>query len=279
MTNPTILTGLDDNPFLLPEEIALAKHFIERGYCIIPVEDKAGLERIRGAIAGLAAAGLKDDAPADPGAYLNGIHGSIGPDGLNKFRLAIIRGINREDWLRPAYFGLARTVLQFIVGNELAMQRRINLSIQLPCDDGSLLPIHCDVWAGDSPFEAVLWLPLVDCAGTKSMFIVPPEANAEIQCRLSEFSSRSSEDLFAEVAPHLEWIDIRYGEALLFNQNLMHGNRINETDETRWSMNCRFKGAFTPYAEKNLGEFFEPITLRAASRIGLSYELPDGFDN
>jgi len=44
-------------------------------------------------------------------------------------------------------------------------------------------------------------------------------------------------------------------------------------------MNCRFKGAFTPYAEKKLGEFFEPITLRAASRIGLSYELPDGFDN
>ena len=59
----------------------------------------------------------------------------------------------------------------------------------------------------------------------------------------------------------------------------MHGNRVNETRETRWSMNCRFKGVFTPYAEKNLGEFFEPITLRAASRIGLSYELPDGFDN
>ena len=43
-----------------------------------------------------------------------------------------------------------------ILGNELAMQIRINLSIQLPKDDSSLLPIHSDVWSGDSPFESVV---------------------------------------------------------------------------------------------------------------------------
>lgn len=275
----SILTGLDSNAFFSRKEITLSKKFIEQGYCIIPVEDKAGLDRIRSAITELALTTLGGDDPSDYCAYLDGIHAGVKPNVLNEFRLGIIHDINREDWLRPTYFGLARTALQSIVGNELAMQRRINISIQLPGDDGSLLPIHCDVWSGDSPFEAVLWVPLVDCAETKSMFLVPPRANAEIQSRLSEFSSRSSEDLFSEVEPHLEWINIRYGEALLFNQNLMHGNRVNETRETRWSMNCRFKGVFTPYAEKNLGEFFEPITLRAASRIGLSYELPDGFDN
>ena len=48
-----------------------------------------------------------------------------------------------------------------------------------------------------------------------------------------------------------------YGKVLLFSQNLMHGNRINQEPETRWSMNCRFKSLFSPYAEKRLGEFFE----------------------
>ena len=43
-------------------------------------------------------------------------------------------------------------------------------------------------------------------------------------------------------------------------------------------MNCRFKGVFTPYADKTLGEFFEPVTLRPASRIGLDYQLPGGFE-
>ena len=52
------------------------------------------------------------------------------------------------------------------------MQKRINLSIQLPNDSSSLLPLHSDIWSGDSPFEAVVWIPLVDCFKTKSMYIL-----------------------------------------------------------------------------------------------------------
>ena len=77
------------------------------------------------------------------------------------------------------------------------------------------------------------------------------------------------------------WIEIKAGEVLIFNQNLPHGNRVNVEAETRWSMNCRFKGVFTPYGDKKLGEFFEPITLKAATRIGMSYRFPslkDGLE-
>ena len=55
------------------------------------------------------------------------------------------------------------------------MQKNINLSIQMPGDDSSMLPVHADVLNGDSPFEVVLWVPLVDCHATKSMYILSPE--------------------------------------------------------------------------------------------------------
>jgi hypothetical protein len=58
---------------------------------------------------------------------------------------------------------------------------------------------------------------------------------------------------------------------------MMHGNHINRETTTRWSMNIRFKGLFTPYSDKRLGEFFEPITIRPASRVGMTYEQPRGF--
>ena len=61
---------------------------------------------------------------------------------------------------------------------------------------------------------------------------------------------------------------------LIFNQNLIHGNHINKEKNTRWSLNCRFKSIFTPYAEKSIGEFFEPITLRPATKDGMKYTLP-----
>jgi len=52
------------------------------------------------------------------------------------------------------------------------------------------------------------------------------------------------------------WLEVKSGQVMLFDQSLPHGNRVNEESETRWSMNCRFKGVFTPYGDKKLGEFF-----------------------
>ena len=67
---------------------------------------------------------------------------------------------------------------------------------------------------------------------------------------------------------------------LLFTQNMMHGNRVNQEPDTRWSMNCRFTGLFTPYTsqEKKLGSFYLPITMRPVSQVGLDYEPPGGFE-
>lgn len=154
------------------------------------------------------------------------------------------------------------------------MQLRVNLSIQFPEDDSSLLPVHSDTWSGDSPYEIVVWLPIVDCYKTKSMYLLPPKSSKKL---ISDFKNRSgvsSEDLFQSISKEVQWLEIKYGEVLLFDQGYPHGNRVNEESDTRWSMNCRFKSVFTPYGDKKLGEFFEPITLRAASKIGMEYQFP-----
>ena len=154
------------------------------------------------------------------------------------------------------------------------MQRRLNLSIQLPNDKSSLLQVHADTWSGDSPFETVVWLPLVDCYKTKSMFILPPKHSEKLNKNFSKNATKSSEKLFKSIKNKVKFLKVNYGELLIFNQGLPHGNRVNIENETRWSMNCRFKGAFTPYNDKKIGEFFEPITLKAVSLAGMNYKDP-----
>ena len=259
--------------FLNGAEVAVATEFEEKGYVIVPVNDKTAFDQIRSLIVERAATFLNKNV-ADPDKFLNNVHHDLSLDELNSLRLEVIRSINSEPWLRPSYYSLARPALEALVGNELAMQMRINLSIQLPRDDGSLLPLHADVWSGDSPYEVVVWLPLVDCHETKSMFLLPPDVEHDMRKTFSNYARQSSEELYQSIKDHLIWIEIKAGEVLIFNQNLPHGNRINKEQETRWSLNCRFKGVFTPYGDKKLGEFFEPITLKPASRIGMSYRLP-----
>jgi sporadic carbohydrate cluster 2OG-Fe(II) oxygenase len=266
----------DDTAFVFGEEAALAERFLAEGHVILPVEDRLGLDRIRDAIADTAAKHLGIAVPEDVDKFLDGIHKHVTGEALNALRLAVIEGLNNAVWARPTYFRLARRALEMLVGNELAMQRRLNLSVQMPDDTGSLLPVHSDVWDGDSPFEIVVWLPLVDCYCTKSMFLLPPAANARTEARWADFAGKSVDDLYRAIEPDLTWLDIPYGNVLLFQQNLMHGNTVNREPTTRWSMNCRFKSVMSPYAEKRLGDFFEPITLRAATRLGMTYKLPEG---
>jgi len=265
--------------FLDPREVALSRRFLEQGHIIEPVADRDALDRLRTAIAAAVADRLQLPAPAsgEAGALLDGIHERVQADALNPLRLAAIEAVNGLPWARRAYFELARPLLETIVGNELAMQRRLNLSIQLPGDDSSLLAVHADVWDGDSPFEVVVWLPLVDCYRSKSMFLLPPAKARAVEAEFGRFDGQDTEALFRHIENELLWLDIPYGHVLLFNQNLMHGNRVNREQESRWSMNCRFKSLFSPYAGKRLGEFFEPVTIRAASRIGMAYEMPGGF--
>ncbi len=264
--------------FFADDEAELANAFLDGVHIIRPAEDRTALDRIQAHLAATAAGILDVAVPDEPTEFLDTIHDRVTVDRLNDFRLAVFRALNDQDWLRPAYLAVARKAIETIVGNELAMQRRVNLSIQLPDDDSSLLPVHADVWSGDSPYEVVLWIPMVDCFATKSMFIAPPDIDRAVQDRFTEFEGKTAEDVWREIEPHVRFLEVPYGSYLLFSQNVMHGNRINREATTRWSMNCRFKSVMSPYADKRLGEFFEPVTLRPATRLGLDYRLPGGFE-
>lgn len=256
---------------------ALGAEYLERGYVVRDVADAAAHEWIVTTTARVAAGVLGATAPdglAAAIAFLDGIHARVTPAALNDFRVGVIHGINALPELRPAYFAVARPYLESIVGNELAMQQRINLSIQMPGDTSSLLPVHADTWSGDSPYEVVAWLPLVHCYGTKAMYLLPPRHAAAFDAQFSARAGSSSESAFDAMRDRVEWLEVRSGQVLVFDQSLPHGNRVNDEAETRWSMNCRFKGVFTPYGDKKLGEFFEPISLRPASRRGMGYRLP-----
>lgn len=219
----------------------LSEEFLAKGIVKFPVEDMNALRSI---------------------SMIAQVGTNINKDKLNEARLEAIKDINESKYTRNWYYSLAKNALHELVGNELVMQRNINLSIQLPGDDSSVLPIHADTWQGDSPYEVVLWVPLVDCYETKSMFFARKYPISK--------EGKTQEQFYVECDPY--FVECNFGECLIFSQNWLHGNVVNETKQTRWSLNCRFKSLFSPYSDKKLGEFFAPIEIRPATRLGLGYE-------
>ena len=266
--------------FYTPAEDGLSQEFLTKGYVIREVADRAALDAIRDGFVTFAAKHLGIDKPKDPAAFLDRIHDILPVEKLNDLRLGAYRALNAESWFRPTYFQLGRPYVQDLVGNELAMQNRINLSIQMPSDRSSLLDIHADVFSGETPYQVVQWVPLVDVAETKSMFFLDKGKSDEIVARFKDFSDGGMTGLFEAVRNDLTWLTVGYGQVVIFSPNCLHGNVLNDTNTTRWSLNCRFTGLFTPYvsAEKSLGSFYLPITPRPVTRIGMAFRLPGGFE-
>jgi sporadic carbohydrate cluster 2OG-Fe(II) oxygenase len=261
--------------FLTSKDIDITDKYLKKGYFIGSIEDKKNLNWIRKSFIKIVKEELKIKSSIEEDEhFLDLIHKKVPLSELNNFRIRIIQKINSLPNFRQKYFQISKQYLDVIVGNEIAMQVKVNLSIQFPEDVSSLLPIHADTWSGDSPFEVVVWIPLVNCFKTKSMYILPPEENIKLDKNFKAIAGNHSEDLYKAVQEKVEWIKIDYGEVMLFNNALPHGNRTNLENETRWSMNCRFKGVFSPYWDKKIGSFFEPVTLRAASINGMNYKLP-----
>lgn len=248
---------------------SIEKEYLDKGYIIRPIKHIDKLNFIRELICKIISNKINVKFT---NSMLDTFHHHIDNKDLNNIRIEIFKELNKEKLFKKYYYEIFEDFLDKLVGNEIVMQKNINLSIQIPKDKSSVLPMHADVWDGNSAFETVCWLPLVNVFKSKAMFILPNKKNIKYQNQMMK--SKNLNSFFNKIKKDLIWVKVNYGELLMFNQNLIHGNIVNSTKETRFSFNCRFKSFFSPYGDKTFGSFFEPVKLKPVTRFGLNYKLP-----
>ncbi|MFM8622169.1 MAG: sporadic carbohydrate cluster 2OG-Fe(II) oxygenase [Holophagaceae bacterium] len=257
--------------FLTAGDQALGNEFLEAGFVVRPCESPTTLDTLRQSILQGANNWLRSHDIDTTITDLGNSHLSIPKNLINDIRLHLFANLNTDPLIRREYFDLAASLLQGLVGNELAMQNKVNLSIQQPHDETSVLELHSDVWTGDSPFQVVLWVPLTDSTASNAMFFVSPKKSREAYSRAIAGELRSMGEIQKAYASHLKPIEIRYGDILIFDSSCFHGNQINTTSHSRWSLNCRLTSLLAPSTtpERRLGPYYTPIMVRPATLMGL----------
>ena len=253
-----------------------AESLINNGYFIVDVETKSQLKSIKKSFIKY----LKQEQNIDIAIEnLPKLHKDLPVEKVNDVRVGFYQFINNASTeFTLEYLELARNAMFDIVGTELASNKMVNFSIQLPGDESSVLPIHTDIFSGESPFQINLWVPLMDVYETNSMFIFTPEFSHEVCSNINYYEEKGIDNLVDDYSKELTFLELSYGQALLFTPTCLHGNVVNDTKESRISFNCRYKNLYSPYnkseeSEKKLGSFYRPITPKAASIIGLGFEL------
>jgi len=261
---------MGDSVIPVSSDEVLGNDFLSKGYTIVPCESQTALLEIWSFIINQTNTWLT--ANGSPNLQnLNLSHHAISNQTVNDLRLNVFAQLNADPLVRQKYFSLAATVIQLLVGNDLAMQNKVNLSIQQPQDQTSVLDLHSDVWSGDSPFQVVLWVPLTDSASTNAMYLLPPKESHEAVRRSRNGEFRSMEEIQTFYRSLLSPIEVKFGEVLIFDSSCLHGNQINTTDSSRWSLNCRFVSVMAPAIspERRLGSYYTPILIRPATQMGL----------
>ena len=248
-----------------------AEKFFRAGYQVLPAERPELLVELRKKLVCKAKSLVDDDiCEQDEAGFLNGFHhvNLIGA-ALNDVRLELIRFCTNElaagRVVRDAFAG---TLLQ-LIGPDVVTQKTVNLVVHQP-GDSDVVPTHRDTPL-HSPFEAVIWLPLVDVYGTKSMYLLDRETT---QTALQSYQDqekgyREVDKIAARDGTNLE---VPFGSACIFWPGLIHGCHINRESETRWSFNIRYKNLFSPYGSKGIGSYFKLDQLSALARLGLESE-------
>ena len=161
------------------------------------------------------------------------------------------------------------------MGNEILMQKKINLNIQIPHDESSVLEMHADSFSGESNFEVITWLPLVNVRKTKSMYVMNLKNSQKIENKLLKYNKLGTDKIYSSYKKKFKFLNLKFGELLIFSSNILHGNKKNLIEETRWSLNCRYKSIFSPNNQsityKNFSSMYENIGIKPATIIGLDY--------
>ena len=109
--------------FLSKTEEDIGAEFLESGFVIRPVDDREALDELRAFMVSLVCKHLGEKPPPNVDDFLNHIERIVPVEKLNDLRLSVYRAMNTESWLRPTYYSLARSTIEVLVGNELAMQK------------------------------------------------------------------------------------------------------------------------------------------------------------
>jgi sporadic carbohydrate cluster 2OG-Fe(II) oxygenase len=249
--------------------MSLDKNFWEQGFVIAPAGDQSKLIKLRQAIF-VKCKEVFAHSGDDSEHFFNNFHQlDIDRADLNEKRMAVIRHCTENIDASGLVYDAFKEVYAGLLGPDLLVQKNVNVVISEP-EDLNSSELHSDAPA-NSYYEVVTWLPLVDTYGTKTLYVLD---RAHSEQGLADYGEERVD--WAGFVDYAEEngtpAEVPFGSALFFWPGLFHGSLVNREQETRWTLNLRFKNAFTPGGQKDPFGFFKTFRLSPLTRLALEAE-------
>ena len=226
------------------------EEFLDQGFVKLPVSLGENFKNFEKEIGDFSRSEV--NAPLFP---LDQTHRFVSADQINQFRLNAIRFVNKCPFRSQVLKELV-PFFKFVLGEDLAVQKSMNLVVVPPEDITSVIPLHADTWTGHSRFELTILFSMTEITPSHKLFLLPLKEWSKNERKLQGVTRL--QQIYEKYEKRFHFLDLKPGEVLMFWHHLPHGNGAHQVDKTHWSLNFRVKNIFTPYGEKGLGDYFIP---------------------
>ena len=115
------------------------------------------------------------------------------------------------------------------------------------------------------------------------MYVFPLNISKKIVSKIKKYNKVGTDKILKDYKNNLKFLKINFGEILIFSANLMHGNKVNLTKDSRLSLNCRFKNSFSPRNKINSSNhvinIFENKSKSPSTKIAEYFEELKIYEN
>ena len=144
-------------------------------------------------------------------------------------------------------------------GTDIFLQRRANFIVNIPGAGKRHQWPHYELMSGISPFTFVIWAPFHDLEDDGGIFYLSDQESYEFIKIEEQRGLVNSPWMFDKLGERMP-VRMSYGQAIIFNPFVLHGNIEYYSSMARFAVSIRFQSSKLPLMQRN-SDFFKYYSL------------------
>ncbi len=137
-----------------------------------------------------------------------------------------------------------------LCGTDLFIQRRAHIIINVPGKGQAKQWPHYEMISGLSPFSYIIWAPLHDLDEDSGIYYINQVKSSKIMNKEEKKGLVNGVDVL-NLMEKQKPVKINFGQAIIFNPFVIHGNTPFFSNYARIACNVRFQSIKKPLLQKN----------------------------
>ena len=165
---------------------------------------------------------------------------------INKAMINLLKFNNLSEIILNSFPKLVKQ----LCGEELLIQRRATVIMNVPGNGQAKQWPHYELMSGISPFTYVIWIPMHDLEENSGVYFVELEKSLEL-IKKEEAQGLVNGPTVLNMMSDQKPEPLKFGEAIIFNPFVIHGNTPFNSKHARIACNVRFQSCNKPLLQKN----------------------------